>query len=395
MENKRLIITIFIVVVLVSVLFISNTYSVFTSENADPNTNVYTTGNLDITYEIENNDVKFTDSKPISDKDVGSIKPYRIKVTNSGNVDYKFNIILEDTTATEVINYKYIMVKVGKYDAVSLNTTSNNVVREGVVVKANSSVLVDVKVYISDKISNSEVGKNFSAKLSINGIAIASSDEVVDNSKLVSDYQLLSSASSGSFVVFDNDISFDNANYVNDDDMGYCFNISNKYRFNGYRLLYVKDEVPYVISGGANYCYDNVDNDNVSGIVNDINDKINDYCDSKYIFDGKCTVDNVHIFNVDDYKAIINKEIDECDKSNDLYCGYNNEIINNGGYYYIGSSDNMKMYYWDPVNGFVDSTSRFNIGYGIRVVLKLDSKLYIEKGTGTFDNPYVVKNKIN
>ena len=394
MENKRLVITIFIVIVLVSVLVISNTYSIFTSENADPNTNVYTTGNLDITYEIENNNVKFTDSNPVSDKNVNGIKPYRIKITNSGNVDYKFNVILEDTTATDVINYKYIMVKVGKYDAVSLNTCDNNIIRKDVVVKANSSVLVDVKVYISDKISNSEVGKNFSSKLSVNGIAIYSSQDIVDNSMLVSDYQLLSSATVGSYIVLsDSNIKFDNANYVNDDDMGYCFNVGNKYKYNGYRLLYVKDGVPYVISGGANYCFDNIENDNVDGLVNDIDNKLNTYCDNKYIFEGKCNRDNIHIFNSDDYKEVTSKDINDCDGNNDLYCGYNSEIINNGGYYYILDNNNLKQYYWDPVNGYVNNTSRFNMGYGIRVILKLDSNVYIDKGTGTFNNPYVIKNK--
>ena len=252
MENRRLVVTIYITVFLIFILFLSNTYSIFTSENADPNTNVYTTGNLDITYEIDNSNIKFTDSKPISDKDVVSISPYRLKVTNTGNVDYKFNVILEDTTATDVINYKYIMVKVGKYDTIALSNTKNNVIREGIVVKANSSVIIDVKIYISNTISNSEVGKNFSAKLSINGIAISSSEEEIDNSKLISEYQLLSKVKEGSYVVLsDSNIVFNNPNYVSDDNMGYCFNVSNKYRFNGYRLLYTKDNVPYIVNSGA------------------------------------------------------------------------------------------------------------------------------------------------
>ena len=73
MENRRLVVTIYITVFLIFILFLSNTYSIFTSENADPNTNVYTTGNLDITYEIDDDNVKFTDAKPISDKDAVSI----------------------------------------------------------------------------------------------------------------------------------------------------------------------------------------------------------------------------------------------------------------------------------------------------------------------------------
>ena len=392
MENRRLVVTIYITVFLIFILFLSNTYSIFTSENADPNTNVYTTGNLDITYEIDDDNVKFTDAKPISDKDAVSINPYRLKVTNSGNVDYKFNVILEDTTATSVINYKYIMIKVGKYDSISLADTKNNVVREGVIVKANSNVTIDVKIYISDKISNSEVGKNFSAKLSVNGIAIASSLDEVDNSKLISEYQLLSRVDSGSYIVFsDSNINTNNVNYVSDDNMGYCFNVNNKYNYNGFRLLYVMDDIPYIVSAGSNYCFDNIENDNVSSIINDINSKISDYCDVKYIYDGKCINDNIHVFNSDDFKLVINNDISNCDNKHDLYCGYGNDLINNGGYYWITDNSNLKQYYWDPVNGVISNTSKFNQGFGMRLVLKLNKNVYIERGIGTYDNPYVIK----
>lgn len=391
MENRRLVVTIFITVFLIFVLFLSNSYSIFTSENADPNTNVYTTGNLDITYEVDDNNIKFTDSKPISEKDVISVSPYRLKVTNTGNVDYKFNILLKDTTATSVINYKYIMVKVGKYDSISLDSTHDNVIREGIIVKANSSVIVDVKIYISDKISNSEVGKNFSAKLSISGIAIASSEDSIDNSKLLSEYQLLSKVDVGSYVVLSNsNISANNANYVSNDDMGYCFNVNNKYRFNGYRLLYVKDNTPYIVSSGASYCFDNPNNDNISGIIESLNDNLSNYCEVNYIYDGKCD-DNIHLFNSDDFKLVINNDISNCDNNHDLYCGYGEDLINNGGYYWITSNNNLKGYYWDPVNGYVNNTNMFNMGYGLRVVLKLNNNVYIERGLGTYSDPYVLK----
>ena len=390
MENKRLYITIIISVVLVSILFISNTYSIFTSENADPNSNVYTTGNLDISYEIENDDVKFTDSNPISSDDVSNITPYRIKIINSGNVSYKFNVILEDTTATEVINYKYIMVKVGKYDAIALSDTHDNIIREGVVVKANSSVIVDVKVYISDKISNSEVGKNFSAKLSINGIAIATSSDV-DNSKLMSNYQLLIDVKSGSYVYFsDSMINKDNANYVSVDDMGYCYNISNKYRFNGWRVLFVRDNIPYVISAGAHSCYDN---DSDTSLIDYINGRASNYCDAKYIYGGKCSKENVYGFSTSEYNYLVNNKIEDCDGNNNLNCGYNNDIINNGGYYWILDGNNsLVQYYWNPSKGSVFNTSRFDSGYGIRVVLRLNNSIFIKSGDGSYNNPYVLAN---
>ena len=104
MRNKRLIVVGYISIVLIGMLFIKNTYSMFVSEDADPNTNVYTTGTLDITYQLSSNNVKFTDSYPVSDNKALYLKPYTIKVSNSGNVDYKFNVKLDDTTAVNPID---------------------------------------------------------------------------------------------------------------------------------------------------------------------------------------------------------------------------------------------------------------------------------------------------
>ena len=46
-----------------------------------------------------------------------------------GNVDYKFNIILTDTTATDNISYDYIMTQVGKLDPISLSSTTSNIIK--------------------------------------------------------------------------------------------------------------------------------------------------------------------------------------------------------------------------------------------------------------------------
>jgi hypothetical protein len=51
----------------------------------------------------------------------------------------------------------------------------------------------------------------------------------------------------------------------------------------------------------------------------------------------------------------------------------------------------LRQYYWDPVNGYVNNTSKFNQEYGIRVVMKLNSSIYIDSGMGTIDNPYILK----
>ena len=184
MNRKRLIITGVISIILVSILMIGTTYSIFTSKDIDENKNVYTTGILDITYTLSSENIVLEDNTPISLEDRYEIKPYRITVTNNGNVPYMFNLILNDTTAGDVIDYQYIMIEVGQLNPKSLADCTDNIIKDNIIVPANNSVNIDVRVWISDTVLNEEIGKSFYAKLSIDGLAIYDKSEEVDNSIL-------------------------------------------------------------------------------------------------------------------------------------------------------------------------------------------------------------------
>ena len=184
MSKVRLIITSIISIVLVSILLLGSTYSIFTSEEISEDANVYTTGNLNITYKLDSSNVKITDVTPMTEEEADSVKPYRITVTNNGNVPYKFNVILSDTTASNVIDYDYIMTKVGYLEPESLADCTNNIIKEDVILPAGESVDIDVRVWISDTIKNTEMNKSFFAKLKVDGIAIYDKNEEIDNSIL-------------------------------------------------------------------------------------------------------------------------------------------------------------------------------------------------------------------
>lgn len=185
MSKKRLIITSLISIILVSILFIGTTYSIFTTEDVDENANVYTTGNLDITYTLSDNNVKLTDNNPTSPELSGCIKPYRITVNNNGNVAYKFNLILNNTTATTSIDPKYIMTRVGILDPIELANCTDNIIKSDIVVAANNSVDIDVIVFIKDTVPNTEIGKSFAATLTIDGFAVSNNTKI-NNSNLIS-----------------------------------------------------------------------------------------------------------------------------------------------------------------------------------------------------------------
>lgn len=180
-----MIITSVISVILVSLLFVGSTYSIFTSGDTEEDLNVYTTGNLDISYTLSSDKIVLNSNTPIRDSDSYLIEPYRITVTNNGTVPYQFNLMLVDTTASDVIDYNYIMTKVGKFDSKKLALCNKNIIKDGIIVSAGSSVDIDVRVWLSDDVINSEVGKSFYSKLSIDGIAIYDDNGGYDNSNLV------------------------------------------------------------------------------------------------------------------------------------------------------------------------------------------------------------------
>ena len=190
--KKRLIMFSLISLILVGVLFLGDTYSIFTTEDIDENANVYTTGNLNISYTLSEDNVTIDDSSPLNDEEAIKVTPYRINIKNIGSVAYKFNILLTDTTSNDKINYDYIMTQVGKTTPNSLSSCKNNIIIKGVVVDANSDISVDVRVWLSDKIPNSEIGKSFYAKLSISGIATYDNDEEsIDKDLLIADRVML------------------------------------------------------------------------------------------------------------------------------------------------------------------------------------------------------------
>ena len=128
--KKRLILTSIISICLVIILMLGTTYSVFVTSNVDEDLNVYKTGTLDVTYTLSEDNVTFTSKMPVSEDEVIKLKPYRITVNNTGNVAYKFNLVLTDTTATDKIDYQYIMTKVGKLESKSLSDCTNNIIKE-------------------------------------------------------------------------------------------------------------------------------------------------------------------------------------------------------------------------------------------------------------------------
>ena len=76
-------------------------------------------------------------------------------------------------------------------------------------------------------------------------------------------------------------------------------------------------------------------------------------------------------------------------------CGYNNDLIDNGGYYWFAakySSSDATGVYWYPLYRYV-SNSSYAYASGLRPVISLSSTVYVTGGSGTSVDPYTIANE--
>lgn len=157
----------------------------------------------------------------------------------------------------------------------------------------------------------------------------------------------------------------------------------SKFNHKGFRIAYVNDGV-YLVSAGALDC----------GNQNDINQKVLGYCNSNYVYDGKCDNNNVRNINGDDFNTIVNQGLDmvSCYDKQDKKCGYTNDLIDIGGDYWFSSlyQDNVSFYWSSVRRGIMDKMDNSNLG--IRPVIRIDNSVIVVSGSGTEDDPYKIGN---
>ena len=309
--------------------------------------------------------------------------------------------------------------------------------------------------------------------------------------------KLLNTVKSGSYVKYVGDNGCDgnhcagyNANYVSDDDMGYCSNSSSGFIVNGWRVAYIKDNSAYLVSAGAPECVatyvENVSNStsnqslssnyyygsgyhfdqntgkysltgvtsttlawssNYNGIIENtpytckstsstgtcatlykivqysnsttgigysytnyeangvpkhlsrLNEAALKYCNTNYAYNGVCDVTSSWSINDSDYQIITTnigtkETLSNC---NGVYgsraCGFNNDLIDNGGYYWFAtprSASSAYAFLWYPHFRYVLNVTS-NGAHGVRPVLRLRSSVSVMSGSGTYKDPYVIQ----
>lgn len=339
MNNRRLIITSLVSIILVCVLFIGNTFSILSVVEVDENINYYTTGNLDITYEVSDKEVVLNNSYPLKYEDAMKLDPYRITVYNKGNIDYEFRLLLLDETETNSIDYKYINVQVGNNDFISFDSVTDGIIKDRIVIKGGDSVDIDIFVWIDENISNSEIGKGFYAKVAIDGFAI--SNGVSSNQNLI--YNL--DASGANKPVLDGNMI--PVYYDNENDIWRKADVSNRnasYKWYDYddkmwaNSVLVKSET-----------YDNYMNDNYIGKEVKLEDII-----AFYVWIPRY---KYRVFNINRSSTSYDSYVDirfenNTNSTGNVSCSYNysndNELILSDNCYYnnniVNSSDDNNNY---------------------------------------------------
>ena len=196
-----------------------------------------------------------------------------------------------------------------------------------------------------------------------------------------------------------------NANYVDDNDMGYCSDSSQGFIVNGWRVAYIKDGSAYLVSAGSPECMCTSEDGTAGTSCDDyetmngspqhlanLNAKALTYCNSTYSYNNVCNSSSSWNMNTDDFQIITG---DTLSTAYNKVSGYYNRysLISNGGYYWFAApynSSSTRAFFWFPRSRRVSSNYSYD-AYGLRPVLRLRSSVVVVSGRGTYKDPYVIQ----
>lgn len=167
--KKRIGLLVLSIISVLAILFSSTYALLFKVDETEQQS--FTTGNLMVTSDAINNSVTLSNSLPMSDEDGAVSTPYTFKITNTGNLNFKFDVkfLSTITDTSNMIDPQYIKIKVNDNDVVALNTLTNGVILSDQLLGSNGSVDIILRVWLSEDTPNTQIGKTFNAKISTEG----------------------------------------------------------------------------------------------------------------------------------------------------------------------------------------------------------------------------------
>ena len=180
---KKKVTLLIISIIFVLIILAGTTYSVlFKVDTTDEQS--YTTGILDITSNAINNSVTLANGLPISDTEGKTSTPYTFKISNVGNLKYKFDVKLLSTNSdtTTMINPDYIKIMVDNNTPVKLSSLTDGVILSNKKLSPGADLEVTIRMWLDEYTPNTEIGKTFTAKITTTGQAVYSEAVKLDNS---------------------------------------------------------------------------------------------------------------------------------------------------------------------------------------------------------------------
>ena len=322
-----------------------------------------------------------------------SSKKYHITVSNPENISLKYGVYYSSSSDLSLVTFGYL--------SYSAYPASGVIPSKG-------------KYEISLRIDNNS-DSDIPVKIGVSyGLENGGDLELSDNSHwFLEASDLLSDMAIGSYVKYAGNNGCtgkscrgQNANYVNDTNMGYCYNSSYKYNANGWRIAYIKDGTAYLISAGSPECVCTNSNGSVgkscssnettaglSKHIANLNAKALTYCNSTYAYGGKCDSTSAWNMGEGDFQVITGAALSKVTGQS----GYGDySLVNNGGFYWFSkpaaSSTSYSDWWWDSNYDYVAYGSAHG-NYGVRPVLRLAASVLITGGSGTYNDPYIISNR--
>ena len=195
--------------------------------------------------------------------------------------------------------------------------------------------------------------------------------------------------------------STDTSNYT----YGYCNSSTDKFYTYGWRIAYIENDTVYLVSAGAPECKTRTSSTGNATFISEANTAALDYCNSTYAYGGTCNSSSAWAMGNEDFKKITNAISGTSSNLTSAYgspycyniysqerCGYNNDLIDNGGYYWFAayySTSGTNGVCWSPNNRYVRSRSNTD-AYGLRPIIRLSSSVFVTGGGGTMNDPYQI-----
>ena len=185
---KKKVTLLIISIILVLIILAGTTYSVLFKVDTTENQS-YTTGILDITSNAINNSVTLANGLPISDNEGKTSTPYTFKISNVGNLKYKFDVKLLSTNSdtTTMINPDYIKIMVDNNTPVKLSSLTDGVILSNKILSPEADLEVTIRMWLDEYTPNTEIGKTFTAKITTTGQAVYYDGESVANAPALTD----------------------------------------------------------------------------------------------------------------------------------------------------------------------------------------------------------------